>query len=181
MSCSDPRIYKTVKLLICFLIDPHRSLSAVTAAIKPVLFNSGQPRSSLSTAHWINVLLHPLVNTMATSPAMTAKRSNAAVFQVASSVEKMAVSVRIIPKFLSIIHRSVFGTHLMYAYIDIGEFLEQEIKGPAKFSCNSGNCKFQEPAMNDLINQIFGDAYISVTCDGGECLHYSQVPGYVVR
>ena len=69
----------------------------------------------------------------------------------------------------------------MYLYIDIGEFLQQEIKGPAKFSCKSGNCKFEEPAMNDLINQIFGDAYISVTCNGGECLHYSQVPGYVVR
>ena len=70
---------------------------------------------------------------------------------------------------------------MIYLYIDIGDFLDQEIKGPAKFSCNSGNCKFQEPAMNDLINQIFGDAYISVRCDGGECLHYSQVPGYVVR
>ena len=69
----------------------------------------------------------------------------------------------------------------MYLYIDIGDFLKQEIKGPAKFSCNSGDCKFEEPAMNDLINQIFGDAYISVRCEGGECLHYSQVPGYVVR
>ena len=34
--------------------------------------------------------------------------------------------------------------------------------------------------MNDLIDQIFGDPYIMVTCNGGECLHYSQVPGYVV-
>ena len=68
----------------------------------------------------------------------------------------------------------------MYFYIDIGDFLQQEIKGPATFSCRSGDCKFEEPAMNDLINQIFGDPYISVTCDGGECLHYSQVPGYVV-
>jgi ABC-type multidrug transport system ATPase subunit len=33
--------------------------------------------------------------------------------------------------------------------------------------------------MNDLIDQIFGDPYISVSCNGGECLHYSQVPGYV--
>lgn len=35
--------------------------------------------------------------------------------------------------------------------------------------------------MNQLINDIFGDRYISLTCEGGECLHYSQVPGYVVR
>ena len=84
-------MYKTVKLSICFLIDPHRSHSAVTAAIIPALSNSGQLRSSHSTAHWINVLLRPLLNTMATSPAMTAKRSSAAAFQVASYAEKMAV------------------------------------------------------------------------------------------
>ena len=65
--------------------------------------------------------------------------------------------------------------------IDIGDFLKHEIKGPAKFSCKSGSgCKFEEPVMNDLIRQIFGDAYITLECEGGECLHYSQVPGYVV-
>ena len=86
-------MYKTVKSLICFLIDRHRSLSAVTAAIILALSNSGQLRSSHSTAHWINALLHPLANTMATSPAMTAKKSNAAASQAASSAEKMAVLV----------------------------------------------------------------------------------------
>lgn len=35
--------------------------------------------------------------------------------------------------------------------------------------------------MNDLIDQVFGDVYIALTCDSGECLHYSQVPGYTVR
>ena len=59
--------------------------------------------------------------------------------------------------------------------------MKEEIKGPATFSCKSASCKFDEPAMNALIDQIFGDAFITVTCDGGECLHYSQVPGYVVR
>lgn len=172
-------MYKTVKSLICFLIDPHRSPLAVTAAIILALSNSGQLRSSHSTADWINVLLHPLLNTMATSPAMTVKKSSAAAFQAASSAEKMAVSVRV--DLLSRSFLSKFCSCDVYLYIDIGDFLEQEIKGPAKFSCNSGNCKFEEPAMNDLINQIFGDMYISVTCDGGECLHYSQVPGYVVR
>ena len=34
--------------------------------------------------------------------------------------------------------------------------------------------------MNELINSIFGDSYITLDCEGGECLHYSQVPGYVV-
>lgn len=34
--------------------------------------------------------------------------------------------------------------------------------------------------MSQLINDVFGDAYISIRCDGGECLHYSQVPEYVV-
>ncbi|KAJ8518665.1 hypothetical protein ONZ45_g4292 [Pleurotus djamor] len=74
--------------------------------------------------------------------------------------------------------------------IDISDFLSEEIKGPASFSClsNSVNgtigeskadCKFEEPAMNELIDTIFGDAYISLKCYGGECLHYSQVPGYV--
>ncbi|KAG6873471.1 hypothetical protein C0995_015174 [Termitomyces sp. Mi166 len=64
--------------------------------------------------------------------------------------------------------------------VDIGEFLKEEIKGPASFSCVSGKgCKFEEPAMNDLIDSIFGDRYITLTCEGGECLHYSQVPGYV--
>lgn len=64
--------------------------------------------------------------------------------------------------------------------VDIGEFLTEEIRGPATFSCTTGRgCKFEEPAMNQLINDIFGDGYISLECEGGECLHYSQVPGYV--
>lgn len=65
--------------------------------------------------------------------------------------------------------------------LDIGDFLKEEIKGPATFSCKSGaGCRFEEPAMNQLIDSVFGDAYITLQCEGGECLHYSQVPGYVV-
>lgn len=78
----------------------------------------------------------------------------------------------------------LFGIGLVGAEtgLDIGDFLKEEIKGPATFSCKTGaGCKFEEPAMNQLINDIFGDNYISLTCEGGECLHYSQVPGYVVR
>jgi hypothetical protein len=72
-------------------------------------------------------------------------------------------------------------TMLFLPVLDISDFLKEEIKGPASFSCKTGDgCRFEEPAMNDLIDQIFGDAYISLQCGGGECLHYSQVPGYVV-
>jgi hypothetical protein len=64
---------------------------------------------------------------------------------------------------------------------DIGDFLREAIKGPASFSCKTGQgCKFEEPQMNDLIQSIFGDPSIYLNCDSGECLHYSQVPGYVV-
>jgi hypothetical protein len=49
--------------------------------------------------------------------------------------------------------------------------LTEEIKGPAEFSFKTGaGCKFEEPAMNQLINDIFGDGYISLECQGGECL-----------
>lgn len=40
---------------------------------------------------------------------------------------------------------------------------------------------FKEPAMNNLIHDIFGDGYITLECKSGECLHYTQVPGFVVR
>ncbi|TFK27959.1 ATP-dependent permease [Coprinopsis marcescibilis] len=63
--------------------------------------------------------------------------------------------------------------------VDIGEFLTESIRGPATFSCKTGQgCRFEEPAMNDLIESIFGDGYITLSCEGGECLHYTQVPGY---
>ncbi|KAI0733596.1 hypothetical protein C8Q72DRAFT_812041 [Fomitopsis betulina] len=63
--------------------------------------------------------------------------------------------------------------------VDISDFLTDEIKGPASFSCKTGSgCRFEEPAMNELIDTMFGDRYITLQCDSGECLHYSQVPGY---
>lgn len=70
---------------------------------------------------------------------------------------------------------------LVHFVQDISDFLVEEIRGPATFSCKTGQgCRFEEPAMNSLINDIFGDAYITLNCEGGECLHYSQVPGYQV-
>ncbi|KAM0276864.1 hypothetical protein ACHAQH_006340 [Verticillium albo-atrum] len=67
--------------------------------------------------------------------------------------------------------------------VDIGDFLDEEIKGPATFQClqqNGGinNCKFKEPAMDDLILSLLGDASIELSCRSGECLHHTQVPGY---
>ncbi|SCV74104.1 BQ2448_6536 [Microbotryum intermedium] len=65
--------------------------------------------------------------------------------------------------------------------VDISEFLDKEIKGPTKFSTRSGeDSKFEEPAMNQLINDIFGDSYITLRCTAGECLRASEVPGFIV-
>ncbi|KAG0144632.1 hypothetical protein CROQUDRAFT_659689 [Cronartium quercuum f. sp. fusiforme G11] len=64
--------------------------------------------------------------------------------------------------------------------VDIGDFLHEEIKGPGKFSCSSDGqgCKFEEPAMNQLITDVFGDTYITLDCQSGECMHYTLVPGF---
>ncbi|SJX61788.1 related to ABC transporter protein [Sporisorium reilianum f. sp. reilianum] len=69
--------------------------------------------------------------------------------------------------------------------IDISEFLTEEIKGPGKMSCKADadgvrRCRFEEPGMNGLISDVFGDEAIFITCKSGECIHYSQVPGYQV-
>ena len=69
--------------------------------------------------------------------------------------------------------------------IDIGEFLAVEIKGPASFSSVSteggssqDGSKFEEPAMNNLIKDVFGDESITLRCKAGECLYLTDVPGY---
>ncbi|KAK3945464.1 hypothetical protein QBC46DRAFT_118017 [Diplogelasinospora grovesii] len=67
--------------------------------------------------------------------------------------------------------------------VDIGDFLTHEIKGPASFDCTQEvggpkNCAFKEPEMNNLISDIFGDNSILLTCDAGECLYHTEVPGY---
>ena len=78
----------------------------------------------------------------------------------------------------------LYGMSLMsidLSCLDITDFLRENIKGPAQFICTEGQgCTFEEPGMNDLIETFFGDHYITLQCKGGECLHYSQVPGYVV-
>ncbi|KAK0281695.1 FAD-dependent urate hydroxylase [Friedmanniomyces endolithicus] len=68
--------------------------------------------------------------------------------------------------------------------IDIGDFLDQEIKGPATFSTirsensKEDGSKFSEPAMNGLISSVFGDESIQLQCHSGECLYRTEVPGY---
>lgn len=59
--------------------------------------------------------------------------------------------------------------------------MTEEIKGPAKFVAKGGkDSQFEEPAMNQLINDIFGDSFITIACQAGECLRSSEVPGFVV-
>lgn len=69
--------------------------------------------------------------------------------------------------------------------IDLGDFLKDDIRGPASFSCLSteggsrkDGCKFQEPNMNELIKSVFGDESITLNCQSGECLYETDVPGY---
>ncbi|KAG7661595.1 ADP1 [[Candida] subhashii] len=66
--------------------------------------------------------------------------------------------------------------------IDISEFLTETIRGPGDFSCDVAEkkCRFSEPNMNDLIQTVFGDPYITLHCTSGECVHKSQIPGYEV-
>lgn len=69
---------------------------------------------------------------------------------------------------------------LLTPFADISDFLTEEIKGPTKFSTRSGeDSRFDEPAMNQLINDIFGDSYITLDCKSGECMRASEVPGFV--
>ncbi|KAL2820796.1 hypothetical protein BDW59DRAFT_112926 [Aspergillus cavernicola] len=70
-------------------------------------------------------------------------------------------------------------------FVDIGELLDT-IRGPATFSSMStvggsddDGSKFQEPVLDDLIKNIFGDKSITLNCNSGECLYKTDVPGYL--
>ena len=69
--------------------------------------------------------------------------------------------------------------------VDIGDFLDQELRGPAFFKTikTEGGSKedgsvFSEPGMNELISSVFGDQSIFLQCRSGECLHSSELPTY---
>ena len=71
--------------------------------------------------------------------------------------------------------------------VDIGDFLKEEIKGPASFKStvteggsDKDGSRFEEPGMNDLIKTIFGDEAIFLKCNAGECLYHTEVPGYEI-
>ncbi|CAI7614595.1 hypothetical protein N7533_013384 [Penicillium manginii] len=66
--------------------------------------------------------------------------------------------------------------------IDLKDFLAQLIKGPATFSTKAtrdgSSSVFSEPQMNTLISGVFGDPSIFLSCDSGECLYKTNIPGY---
>lgn len=67
--------------------------------------------------------------------------------------------------------------------VDITDFLDQQIKGPATFTClqkdgGTNNCQFKEPEMDKLIQMMFGDSSIFIDCQAGECLYETEVPGF---
>ncbi|KAJ5997146.1 hypothetical protein N7499_006538 [Penicillium canescens] len=66
--------------------------------------------------------------------------------------------------------------------INLGDFLDQLIKGPATFETTSTpqgtKSVFSEPQMNGLIAGVFGDPSIFLSCDSGECMYKTGEPGY---
>jgi hypothetical protein len=95
------------------------------------------------------------------------------VLRMKCCVEKMVLLVRSRGK-ITFFFIKTYGT-------DLTDLLKDEIKGPASFNCNGKDCAFSEPAMDDLISAVFGDDSIFLSCNSGECLHYTMVPGFEVR
>lgn len=66
--------------------------------------------------------------------------------------------------------------------INLSDFLAQVIKGPATFTTKETKegtkSVFSEPEMNNLISGVFGDPSIFLSCDAGECLYKTNLPGY---
>jgi len=67
--------------------------------------------------------------------------------------------------------------------VDIGDFLTEDITGPAEFSTirteggsKEDGSRFSEPAMNQLIADVFGDESIFLNCHSGECVYKTEVP-----
>ncbi|KAI1349292.1 hypothetical protein F5Y01DRAFT_289623 [Xylaria sp. FL0043] len=67
--------------------------------------------------------------------------------------------------------------------IDLTDFLKEAVEGPATFQClqqdgGVNECKFKEPQLDWMVRSIFGDESIELECRSGECLYYTDVPGY---
>lgn len=74
--------------------------------------------------------------------------------------------------------------------IDLTETLRDYVKGPASFICKRPdgftnelgpyNCEFDEIGIRENIGFLFGkNPVIELDCVSGECLHPSEVPGFV--
>lgn len=67
--------------------------------------------------------------------------------------------------------------------MDLTDFLDEAIRGPASFECTNKNdtfhnCAFKEPQMDQLMTDLLGDSSILLTCGSGECMHETEAPGY---
>ena len=67
--------------------------------------------------------------------------------------------------------------------VDLTDFLKEEVEGPATFKCDQegggiNKCQFQEPSLDWMVQNIFGDQHITLECRSGECLYHTEVPGY---
>ncbi|KAJ6557705.1 hypothetical protein B0H19DRAFT_1028281 [Mycena capillaripes] len=64
---------------------------------------------------------------------------------------------------------------------------ERGIRGPALLTCSRSasdsnsatKCTFAEPALDELIRDVFGDAHIAMGCEAGECINSAQNPEYM--
>ncbi|KAJ2489355.1 (ABC) transporter, partial [Coemansia sp. RSA 2050] len=64
--------------------------------------------------------------------------------------------------------------------LDISSVLN-EIEGPVDIKCHDdgfSNCFIRESAIKRTLTSIIGDDAINMMCSVGQCVHYSQIPGY---
>ncbi|TPX68950.1 hypothetical protein CcCBS67573_g07015 [Chytriomyces confervae] len=72
--------------------------------------------------------------------------------------------------------------------IDLSDWMKDPDEGPtgpATVTCEEGyagamnhSCRLQEPHMTTLVRLISKEDYFALSCDAGQCLHYTQIPGY---
>lgn len=141
--------------------------------------SSGSTVSRVSTVNFQSVVGKVKAVLIPTKQAINVKKLNVPVSLDNSYVVRTVASVSLDSIFFPSFSRLTSVYPLFF--VDIDDFLSEEVKGPGSFSCSTGRgCSFSEPAMNQLINDIFGDKSITLDCESGECLHYTQVPGYVI-
>lgn len=143
--------------------------------------NSGSTVSRVSTVNFQSVVGRVKAVLIPTKQAINVKKLNVPVSLDNSYVVRTVASVSLDSTFFFPPFTRLTSAYPLFFFADIDDFLSEEVKGPGSFSCSTGRgCSFSEPAMNQLINDIFGDKSITLDCESGECLHYTQVPGYVI-